>query len=115
MLKIRELNRWDKLLTPGLVPLFFRTGLAATIIVGLFGTTSGLILLPDNAAFGTLLIAFTLCLVSVAVLMLRLTAEYFLISFRSSNHLNIIRQLLEGAEQRLSYPEPEKHDFPEAA
>jgi hypothetical protein len=115
MTNIRELSQWHKLITPLVVPLFFRTGLAAATILGLFGITTGLILLQGNPAFGILLIAFTLSLVFVAILTIRLTAEFFLVSFQSSSHLYVIRQLLEGAEQRLSHPEAEKSKFAQAA
>jgi hypothetical protein len=63
----------------------------------------GLFLIPDNPIFGVSVIALTIAVVCVTILAIRLVTEFFLVTFRTSYHLSVIRKLLEGVESQESY------------
>ena len=103
IIQLRELGQHRKLITPSVAPLFFWSALTTTIIAGLFGVMDGLFLIPDNPIFGFSVIALTIALDCVAILAIRLVTEFFLVTFRTSYHLSVIRKLLEGVEAQESY------------
>ncbi len=102
MIELHEMIQWRKLITPLIVPLFFWGAIVTSGICGIFGIVSGIVLLPESPVMGILLIALTVSVTCVAVALVRLVAEFFLVSFRKNNHLYRIRQLVEGTEQTQS-------------
>ena len=71
-------------------------------MVGIFGLISGLTLLSENPLTGILVIAVTISAVCVAIVAARLISEFFLVSFRTNNHLYKISKLVEASEQQTS-------------
>ena len=55
-------------------------------------------MISDNPIFGIAVIVLTISVVCVAILVIRLVTEFFLVSFRTNYHLSVIRKLLEGVE-----------------
>jgi hypothetical protein len=108
MIKLRELGQHRKLITPSVAPLFFWSALITTIIAGLFGLMDGMILIPDNPIFGMSVIVLTIAVVCVAILAIRLVTEFFLVTFRASGHLSVIRKLLEEVEANESYADQQQ-------
>jgi hypothetical protein len=103
MIQLRELGQHRKLITPSVAPLFFWSALTTTIIAGLFGVMDGLFLISDYPIFSISVIVLTIAVVCVTILAIRLVTEFFLVSFRTSHHLYVVRKLLEGVEAQESY------------
>ena len=102
MIEIREMVQWRRLITPLMVPLFFWGALVTALMVGIFGLINGLTLLSENPLTGIVVIAMTISAVCVAIVAARLISEFFLVSFRTNNHLYKIRTLVEASEQQTS-------------
>jgi hypothetical protein len=101
--------------SPLIVPLFFWGALTTNIIAGLFALMSGVALATENPIQCMMVILLTICVVCVAVALVRLVAEFFLVSFRASSHLFVIRKLLEDAEQKHPQLDSPREDFSRAA
>jgi hypothetical protein len=102
MIEIRDMVQWHRLMTPLMAPLFFWGALILALTVGVFGLISGLALLAENPLTGFLVIAMTIPAVCVVIAAARLISEFFLVSFRTNNHLYKIRKLVEASEQQSS-------------
>ncbi len=115
MIQLRELGQHRKLITPSIAPLFFWSALTTTIIAGVFGLIDGLFVISDNPIFGMAVIALTVSFVCVAIVGIRLLTEFFLVSFRTSYHLSVIRKLLEEVEVPESYSDQQQVRLSRAA
>ncbi len=72
------------------------------LTLGVFGLVNGLALLSENPLAGILVIAMTIPAVCVVIAAARLISEFFLVAFRTNNHLYQIRKLVEASEQQSS-------------
>jgi Domain of unknown function (DUF4282) len=91
MFDLRDLFQWERFITPSIIKVFYWLAVIITVVFGLSGILSGLALLVQAPLPGLLLIASSVIGTLLAVIFVRIVAEFVLITFRINEHLGAIR------------------------
>ena len=91
MFDLRDLFQWDRFITPSIIRIFYGLAILISLLAGLSGIFSGLILMAVNPLSGILMIASSVIGVIMGVLAARIVSEFVLITFRINEHLGAIR------------------------
>ena len=91
MFDFRDLFQWDRFITPSIIKIFYWLAVGMSVLAGLSGILSGLLLMAVNPFSGVLMIIGSLIGVLIGVLAARIIAEFVLITFRINEHLGAIR------------------------
>ena len=88
---LRDLFQWERFITPSIIKVFYWLAVIITVVFGLSGILSGLALLVQAPLPGLLLIVSSVFGTLLAVIFVRIIAEFVLITFRINEHLGAIR------------------------
>jgi hypothetical protein len=91
MFDLRDLFQWERFITPSIIKVFYWLAVIITVVFGLSGILSGLALLVQAPLPGLLLIVSSVFGTLLAVIFVRIIAEFVLITFRINEHLGAIR------------------------
>jgi ammonia channel protein AmtB len=91
MFDLRDLFQWERFVTPSLIKVFYWLVVIVSVLVGVSGILSGLLLVAVNPLSGVLAIVSNLVGALIGVLAARIVAEFVLITFRINEHLGAIR------------------------
>jgi len=91
MFDLRDLFQWERFITPSLIRVFYWLVVLLSVLFGVSGIFSGLLLMAVNPAGGLIAIVGSLLGVLIGVLAARIAAEFVLITFRINEHLGAIR------------------------
>jgi hypothetical protein len=91
MFDLRDLFQWERFITPSIIKVFYWLAVIITVVFGLSGILSGLALLVQAPLPGLLLIVSSVFGTLLAVIFVRILAEFVLITFRINEHLGAIR------------------------
>jgi ammonia channel protein AmtB len=92
MFDYRDLFQWERFITPSIIKVLYWLAVAVSVLFGLSGIVSGLVLLTAHPLSGILSIAGSLLAILIGVLFARVACEFVLIMFRINEHLGAIRQ-----------------------
>ncbi len=91
MFDLRDLFQWERFITPSVIKVFYWLAVLLSVLLGLSGIFSGLLLMAVNPISGLISIVASLLGVLISVLAARIAAEFVLITFRINEHLGAIR------------------------
>jgi uncharacterized protein DUF4282 len=91
MFDFRDLFQWERFITPSIIKVFYWLAVGMSVLFGLSGVFSGLLLMAVNPFSGLFVIVGSLIGVLIGVLAARIVAEFVLITFRINEHLGAIR------------------------
>ena len=91
MFDFRDLFQWERFITPSVIKVFYWLAVGMSVLFGLSGVFSGLLLMAVNPLSGLIMILGSLLGVLIGVLAARIAAEFVLITFRINEHLGAIR------------------------
>jgi len=91
MFDLRDLFQWERFITPSIIKVFYWLAVIITVVFGLSGIFSGLALLVQAPLPGLLLMVSSVFGTLLAVIFVRIIAEFVLITFRINEHLGAIR------------------------
>jgi hypothetical protein len=91
MFDFRDLFQWDRFITPSIIKIFYWLAVGISVLAGLSGIFSGLLLMAVNPFAGIFWILASMIGVLIGVIFARIVAEYVLIMFRINEHLGAIR------------------------
>ena len=91
MFDYRDLFQWERFITPSIIKIFYWLAIGISILMGLSGIFSGLLLMAINPFAGLFWILASMIGVLIGVIFARIVAEYVLIMFRINEHLGAIR------------------------
>ena len=91
MFDFRDLFQWERFITPSIIKIFYWLAIGISILVGLSGIFSGLLLMAVNPFSGMFWILASMIGVLIGVIFARIVAESVLIMFRINEHLGAIR------------------------
>lgn len=91
MLDLRDLFQWERFITPSIIKVFYWLAVGLSLLFGLSGVFSGLLLMAVNPFGGLITILASLIGALIGVLAARIVAEFVLITFRINEHLGAIR------------------------
>jgi hypothetical protein len=91
MFDFRDLFQWERFITPSIIKIFYWLAVGISILTGLSGILSGLLLMAVNPFRGIFWMLASLIGVLIGVIFARIVAEYVLIMFRINEHLGAIR------------------------
>ncbi len=91
MFDFRDLFQWERFITPSIIKIFYWLAVAISILGGISGIFSGLLLMAVNPFSGIFWMLASLIGVLIGVIFARIVAEYVLIMFRINEHLGAIR------------------------
>ena len=91
MFDFRDLFQWERFITPSIIKVFYWLAVILSLMAGLSGVFSGLLLMAVNPLSGVLMMAASLLGALIGVLAARIVAELVLITFRINEHLGAIR------------------------
>ncbi|HEY1364651.1 MAG TPA: DUF4282 domain-containing protein [Xanthobacteraceae bacterium] len=92
MFDYRDLFQWERFITPSIIKVLYWLAVAVSVLFGLSGIVSGLVLLTAHPLSGILSIVGSLLAILIGVLFARVACEFVLIMFRINEHLGAIRQ-----------------------
>jgi len=92
MFDYRDLFQWERFITPSIIKVFYWLAVVASVLFGLSGMASGLLLMAHSPLGGILWIIGSLLGVLIGVIFARIMSEFVLIMFRINEHLGAIRQ-----------------------
>jgi hypothetical protein len=88
---LRDLFQWERFITPQIIKVFYWLAVVLSVLFGLSGISSGLLMLVVNPISGLLMMIGSVLGVFIGVLVARIAAEFVLITFRINEHLGAIR------------------------
>ena len=91
MFDFRDLFQWERFITPSIIKIFYWLAVGISVLIGLSGIFSGLLLIAANPFAGIFWILASLIGVLIGVIFARIMAEFVLIMFRINEHLGAIR------------------------
>ena len=91
MFDLRDLFQWERFITPSIIKVFYWLAIFLSVLFGVSGIFSGLLLMAVNPFSGVIMIVGSLLGVLIGVLAARIAAEFVLITFRINEHLGAIR------------------------
>jgi hypothetical protein len=91
MFDFRDLFQWERFITPSIIKVFYWLAVLLSVLAGLSGVFSGLLMMAVNPLSGLLMMVASLLGVLIGVLAARIVAEFVLITFRINEHLGAIR------------------------
>lgn len=91
MLDLRDLFQWERFITPSIIKVFYWLAAGLSVLFGLSGVFSGLLLMAVNPFGGLITIVASLIGALIGILAARIVAEFVLITFRINEHLGAIR------------------------
>jgi hypothetical protein len=91
MFDFSDLFQWERFITPQIIKIFYWLAVAVSILAGLSGLGSGLMMLFTNPFAGLIAVIISLITIIIGVIFARIAAEFILIVFRISEHLGAIR------------------------
>ena len=92
MFDYRDLFQWERFITPSIIKILYWLAVAVSVLFGLSGIVSGLVLLTARPLSGILSIVGSLLAILIGVIFARVACEFVLIMFRINEHLGAIRQ-----------------------
>jgi len=92
MFDFRDLFQWERFITPSIIKIFYWLAVGISVLYGLFGIVSGLLLMALNPFAGLFYILASLIGMVIGVIFARIISEFVLIMFRINEHLGAIRQ-----------------------
>ena len=105
MFQFGDLFQWDRFITPSIIKLFYWLAIAITVLLGLSGLFSSLHLMAYSPLVGLVMAIVSVASVLVGIIMVRIAAEFVLITFRINEHLGAIRHRVELSENAPWPPE----------
>jgi hypothetical protein len=115
MVDFREMFQWSKFVTPVAAPIFFWVATSAASAIGLLGLTTGVVLLPDYPLVAIIIVILSITTACLGVLSARLLAEFFLICFRTNDHIYALRALSQPSTQNRANRDEGRTTVPHAA
>jgi uncharacterized protein DUF4282 len=115
MVDFREMFQWSKFITPVAAPIFFWVATSAASTIGLLGLTTGVVLLPDYPLVAIIIVILSITTACLGVLSARLFAEFFLICFRTNDHVYALRVLSQPSTQNRANRDEGRTTVPHAA
>jgi hypothetical protein len=91
MFDLRDLFQWERFITPSIIKIFYFLVVLISVLVGVSGTLSGLLLMAVNPVSGVLAIGSSLLGALIGIFAARIASEFVLITFRINEHLGSIR------------------------
>ena len=91
MMDFRDLFQWDRFITPTIVKTFYWLLVMLLVLFGLSGVFSGLTTMAVSPFGGFLIVLTSIFSVIVGVVFSRMLAEFCLMIFQISEHLDAIR------------------------
>jgi hypothetical protein len=91
MFDFRDLFQWERFITPQIIKVFYWLAVLLSLLYGLTGVFSGILLMAVNPFGGIIMIVGSIISVLIGVLVARIVAEFVLITFRINEHLGAIR------------------------
>jgi hypothetical protein len=91
MLELRDLFQWERFITPSIIKVFYWLAVILSVMAGVSGIFSGLMLMAVNPVSGAIMMLGSLLGIVIGVLAARIVAEFVLITFRINEHLGAIR------------------------
>jgi hypothetical protein len=95
MFNIRDLFQWDRFITPSIIKFFYLLAVVIAVLSGLGTLFTGLKEMPISPLGGLALIISSLVGTLVAIIAIRIAAEFVLITFRINEHLGALRNRME--------------------
>ena len=92
MFDFRDLFQWERFITPSIIKIFYWLAVGISILYGIYGIISCLLLILFNPLGGLFWIIASLIGVLIGVIFARIISEFVLIMFRINEHLGAIRQ-----------------------
>jgi uncharacterized protein DUF4282 len=92
MFDFRDLFQWERFITPSIIKIFYWLAVGISILYGIYGVITGLLLILFNPLGGLFWIIASLIGVLIGVIFARIISEFVLIMFRINEHLGAIRQ-----------------------
>ena len=92
MFDIRDLFQWERFITPSIIKIFYWLSVGISVLFGLSGIVSGLMLMAHTPLGGLFWIVGSLIGIVIGVIFARIVSEFVLIMFRINEHLGAIRQ-----------------------
>jgi hypothetical protein len=89
--RLADLFQWERFITPSIIRLFYWLAVVVTVLLGLWGILSGLFILPLQPLGGLFVVVMSMLGTFTAVILVRIVAEFVLITFRINEHLGAIR------------------------
>jgi Domain of unknown function (DUF4282) len=91
MFDFRDLFQWDRFITPSIVKTFYLLAVVIAGLVGLSELFSAFAMMAVSPLGGIIMILAVLVGTLVAVIAIRIAAEFVLITFRINEHLGALR------------------------
>jgi hypothetical protein len=92
MIDYRDLLQWERFITPSIIKIFYWLSVGISVLFGLSGIVSGLMLMAHTPLGGLFWIVGSLIGIVIGVVFARIVSEFVLIMFRINEHLGAIRQ-----------------------
>ena len=89
--RVSDLFQWERFITPSIIRVFYWLAVVLTVLSGLWGILSGLLILPLQPVGGLITVVMSMIGTFTAVIFVRIVAEFVLITFRINEHLGAIR------------------------
>ena len=91
MSSLSDLFQWERFITPQIIQVFYWLAVILSVLFGLSGIFSGLLMMVTNPFAGLLTMVGSVLAVLIGILVARIVAEFVLITFRINEHLGAIR------------------------
>jgi hypothetical protein len=91
MFDLRDLFQWERFITPAIIKFFYVLAILVSVLAGVSGTMSGLLLMAVNPLSGVLAILYSVIGALIGILGARIVSEFVLITFHIKDHLGAIR------------------------
>ena len=91
MFDYNDLFQWERFITPSIIRVFYWLAVVLTVLTGLWGILSGLLILPLQPVGGLVMVVMSMLGTFTAVIFVRIVAEFVLITFRINEHLGAMR------------------------
>jgi hypothetical protein len=95
MLDFRDLFQWDRFITPSIIKTFYLLAVVIAILTGLSAVFSAFAFMAVSPIGGIIMVIASIVGTMVAVIALRIIAEFVLITFRINEHLGALRHSME--------------------
>jgi Domain of unknown function (DUF4282) len=95
MFNLRDLFQWDRFITPSIIKFFYVLAVVIAVLTGLSLLLSGLANMPISPLGGLATIISAIVGTLVAIIAIRIAAEFVLITFRINEHLGALRNRME--------------------
>ena len=91
MFDLRDLFQWERFITPSIIKVFYLLAVIITVLFGLSGILSGLLVMMLQPLSGFFMVISSLLGMLAAVILVRILSEFVLITFRINEHLGAMR------------------------